>query len=56
LLYDSIGWRSLLIIGVLPALLVVYIRRYVKEPEVWVKNRGCRIDIDRRWAMILPAL
>ena len=38
LLYDSIGWRGLLIIGVLPALLVVYIRRYVKEPEVWVEE------------------
>ena len=33
LLYDSIGWRGLLVIGVLPALVVVYIRRYVKEPE-----------------------
>ncbi len=39
LLYDAIGWRGLLIIGVLPALLVVYIRRYVKEPEIWAKNR-----------------
>ena len=40
LLYDSIGWRGLLIIGVLPALAVVYIRKYVKEPELWTKNRA----------------
>src|SRR5271168_5370310 len=29
LLYDSIGWRGLLLIGVLPALVIVYIRKYV---------------------------
>jgi MFS transporter, SHS family, lactate transporter len=39
LLYDSIGWRGLLLIGVLPALLIVYIRIFVKEPQVWVENR-----------------
>ncbi len=40
LFYDSIGWRGLLIMGVLPALAVVYIRRYVKEPEIWTQNRA----------------
>ena len=39
LLYNSIGWRGLLIIGVLPALLIIYIRIYVKEPAVWLENR-----------------
>ena len=39
LLYNCIGWRGLLIIGVLPALAVLYVRRYVKEPEVWLENR-----------------
>src|SRR5580704_445136 len=39
LLFDSIGWRGLLWIGVLPALSIVYIRKYVKEPEVWIENR-----------------
>jgi SHS family lactate transporter-like MFS transporter len=39
LLYDVIGWRGLLILGVLPALAVVWIRFYVKEPKVWVENR-----------------
>ncbi len=38
LLYDAIGWRGLLILGVLPALLVVYVRRYVKEPEIWARE------------------
>ena len=35
----SIGWRGLLVIGVLPALLIVYVRLFVKEPAVWVENR-----------------
>jgi SHS family lactate transporter-like MFS transporter len=39
LLYNSIGWRGLLWIGVLPALSIVYIRIYVKEPPVWLENR-----------------
>src|SRR5712692_1617627 len=39
LFFGYIGWRGMLWIGVLPALSVVYIRFYVKEPEVWVENR-----------------
>jgi SHS family lactate transporter-like MFS transporter len=39
LFYDQIGWRGMLWIGVLPALAVVWIRVYVKEPEVWVENQ-----------------
>src|SRR5215472_5572503 len=38
LLFDSIGWRGLLWLGILPALACVYIRFFVKEPEVWVEN------------------
>jgi SHS family lactate transporter-like MFS transporter len=39
LFYDVIGWRGLLWIGVLPALAVVWIRYYVKEPPIWLENR-----------------
>jgi MFS transporter, SHS family, lactate transporter len=39
LLYTSIGWRGLLWLGVLPALSIVYIRIFVKEPPVWLENR-----------------
>ena len=39
LFYDSIGWRGLLIMGVLPAFAIIYVRKYVKEPAVWVENR-----------------
>jgi SHS family lactate transporter-like MFS transporter len=37
--YDYIGWRGMLWMGVLPALAVLWIRVYVKEPEVWVENQ-----------------
>ena len=38
-LFDVIGWRGMLWIGVLPALAVIWIRVYVREPEVWVENQ-----------------
>src|SRR4030081_245502 len=38
-LFDLIGWRGLLWIGILPAFVVLWIRYYVKEPEVWVANK-----------------
>ena len=39
LLYNSIGWRGLLMLGVLPALSIVYVRKFVQEPPVWLENR-----------------
>jgi len=39
LFFNYIGWRGLLWVGVLPALAVLYVRRYVNEPAVWVENR-----------------
>ncbi|WP_158932799.1 MFS transporter [Acidisphaera sp. S103] len=38
-IFQYIGWRGMLWMGVLPALAVVWIRFYVKEPEVWVENQ-----------------
>jgi MFS transporter, SHS family, lactate transporter len=37
--YNYIGWRGMLWMGVLPALACVWIRFYVKEPEIWVENQ-----------------
>ncbi|MBN9086314.1 MAG: MFS transporter [Reyranella sp.] len=39
LLFADFGWRGLLWIGILPALAVLYIRFFVKEPEVWAENK-----------------
>ena len=39
LFYSYIGWRGMLWVGVLPALSVFYVRRFVKEPPIWLENR-----------------
>jgi len=51
-LYDDIGWRGLLWIGILPALVVVWIRFYVKEPEVWAENK--RLQTERKTEVKAP--
>lgn len=40
LLHDSIGWRGMFMIGVLPALLVLFIRRNVPESPAWERGRS----------------
>ncbi len=35
LFFDTIGWRGMFAVGVLPALLVMYIRRNVEESPAW---------------------
>ena len=56
----GIAWRTLFLIGIVPALLVVLIMRRLKEPDAWVKARehgalahdlGRVSDLvhDRRW-------
>ena len=39
-LFDTIGWRGLFIVGVIPAFLVIFIRLFVKESPVWEKAHG----------------
>src|ERR1700681_610796 len=39
LFYGYLGWRGMLWVGVLPALSVFYVRKYVKEPPVWLENK-----------------
>ena len=34
------GWRVVFFIGVLPALLTFWVRRYVREPEIWLQRRN----------------
>ncbi|MBV9862975.1 MAG: MFS transporter [Alphaproteobacteria bacterium] len=47
LFFNSFGWRGMLWIGILPALAVFFVRRYVKEPPVWAENRR-RQRLERR--------
>lgn len=36
LVLPTFGWRAVFFVGILPAFLTIWVRRYVKEPEIWV--------------------
>lgn len=44
LLPENIAWRVMFWFGVLPALLVLYIRKHVPEPDVFVETRKMRAE------------
>ncbi|WGS46134.1 MFS transporter [Burkholderia sp. JSH-S8] len=53
------AWRGLFLVGLLPALLVVVIRRYVKEPDVYEKEKAVQAngsDTPRLTEIFAPAL
>lgn len=39
LLVDAFGWRVVFFVGILPAFFTLWVRRAVKEPEVWRQSR-----------------
>lgn len=39
-LFETIGWRGMFAVGVLPALLVLYMRRNVQESPAWQRMRA----------------
>jgi putative MFS transporter len=52
-----IGWRGLVAVGLLPALLCLYVRAFVPESPHWLLRRG-RVDEARKslaWALNLDA-
>jgi MFS family permease len=44
LLPPELGWRVLFWMGILPALLIIYIRRNVKDPPIYLALRARQID------------
>jgi MFS family permease len=40
LVLPSFGWRAVFLVGVLPALVVLWIRRDVPESEIWLRQKG----------------
>lgn len=59
LLPDDYAWRVLFWIGVVPALLVLFIRKHVPEPELFQRTRREQAESARRtsaWAIFSPAL
>ncbi|MBS0364834.1 MAG: MFS transporter [Proteobacteria bacterium] len=60
LLFTHIGWRGMFMVGALPALLVLYIRRHVPESPGWqprVSSGGDTVNVLRRhWKLGLYAV
>jgi len=60
LLFPLIGWRGMFMIGVVPALLVLYIRRSVPESPVWqrkpVREAGTLAVLKAHWRLGLYAV
>ena len=55
----ELAWRGLFLIGLLPALLVVVIRRFVKEPEVYEREKATQAsasDAPRLTEIFAPQL
>jgi MFS family permease len=47
------GWRAVFFVGVLPALFTLWIRRNVREPEMWRRARAQRTSLDQAWRTIM---
>src|SRR5215218_4954621 len=45
LVSDEQGWRILMMLGILPALLILYVRRHVEDPEVFSETKE-KLDED----------
>ena len=56
-LYPFIGWRGMFMVGVLPALLVLYVRTKVEESPAWLERerKGQQIfeTIAQRWPLFV---
>src|SRR6516162_9076649 len=56
-LYPFIGWRGMFMVGVLPALLVLYVRTKVEESPAWLEReqKGQQIfeTIAQRWQLFI---
>jgi MFS family permease len=44
----ALAWRAMFWVGILPALLVFYIRRYVPEPEIFQRTRKQQVSSGER--------
>ncbi len=48
LILPRFGWRAVFFVGIIPALFTLWIRRSVKEPDMWLRARRRRCTSHRR--------
>ena len=56
LLLRGYGWRVLFLVGVLPALVALMVRLWVREPERWVKAHAQELSSGKTGRVKLPEL
>jgi MFS family permease len=56
LVMPAFGWRATLAVGAVPALLLLYIRRHVREPERWLRTRQEQTEAPRFREIFSPGL
>jgi SHS family lactate transporter-like MFS transporter len=58
--YDVMGWRGMFMLSLLPAMLVLYVRRHVPESPAWKPERGHTESIgetlSKHWRLALYAI
>src|SRR5271154_421529 len=45
LVMPHFGWRAVFFVGIIPALITLWLRRRIREPEVWHHERTPRLDL-----------
>jgi MFS transporter, SHS family, lactate transporter len=61
-LYDRLGWRYMFVLGVIPAILVFFVRQGVEESPAWAEQRvkkaplGLAAVLKREWRLALYAV
>jgi len=45
LVMPHFGWRAVFFVGIIPALMTLWLRRSIHEPEAWLRERKTRIPI-----------
>lgn len=61
LFYDRLGWRYMFVLGVIPAILVFFIRRGVEESPAWTERKstarlGLAAVVQRDWKLVVYAI
>ena len=49
--HGSFAWRYMFVIGIMPAFLLLFLRRWVEEPALWIACKRNRQDAQRRVEM-----